>query len=99
MSAWGGRGVQALLVQVLHEQGLTCHLCLKPVVLGLRARHPRGPSLDHVIPRSRGGTNDRENLRIAHHGCNSRRGAKPLTPELLASFRAGRTSAAGASFF
>jgi hypothetical protein len=33
------------------------------------------PTLDHVIPRSQGGTDDAANLRIAHLICNSRRGA------------------------
>jgi 5-methylcytosine-specific restriction endonuclease McrA len=31
-------------------------------------------SLDHVLPLSRGGGNDVENLRPAHRGCNSHRG-------------------------
>lgn len=30
-------------------------------------------SVDHVIPRARGGTDDDDNLRAAHLSCNSRR--------------------------
>lgn len=96
---WGGRATQDLLARVLHAQGTTCHLCLKPVTLGLRPRHPRGPSLDHLIPRSKGGTDVWENLRIAHHGCNSRRGSKELTPDLLMAFRTARPGRTGATFF
>lgn len=36
---------------------------------------PRYPTLDHVMPRSRGGSDDPDNLRTAHHLCNSRRKA------------------------
>lgn len=36
----------------------------------------RYPTLDHVQPRSRGGSDDSDNLRTAHHICNSRRKAK-----------------------
>jgi 5-methylcytosine-specific restriction endonuclease McrA len=42
---------------------LTCYLCLKPIEFGK-------DSLDHKIPLSRGGTNIKENLAIAHMRCN-----------------------------
>lgn len=39
-------------------------------------------TLDHVVPLSRGGTNDPENLRPAHRFCNTGRGAgRPLRPQ------------------
>lgn len=36
------------------------------------------PTVDHIIPESEGGTYERENIRLAHNTCNSRRGNKPL---------------------
>lgn len=52
------------LVQRDHNR---CGLCGKPV----RAlTGSRGPSADHVIPLNHGGTNDLENLQLAHLGCN-----------------------------
>lgn len=52
-----------------------CWLCLRPVNKTLSGRHRLGPSVDHVMPLSRGGDPlDREGLRLAHTGCNSRRG-------------------------
>ena len=35
-------------------------------------------TIDHVIPISRGGTNDIENLRPACYDCNMRKGSKTL---------------------
>ena len=37
-------------------------------------REPRAGSVDHVIPISKGGTNDIENLRWACRSCNCARG-------------------------
>ena len=37
-----------------------------------------GPSVDHIVARSHGGTDDIENIRPAHTLCNSTRGNKPL---------------------
>jgi 5-methylcytosine-specific restriction endonuclease McrA len=34
-------------------------------------------SIDHIIPRSQGGSHKIDNLRAAHLLCNSQRGAKP----------------------
>lgn len=41
-------------------------------------------SLDHVVPRSLGGTHDDWNLRLAHHLCNSLRGANVTVQLALA---------------
>ena len=71
-----GRARKALLAIVCPE-GSTCWLCGQPIIHGLRRWHPRGPSMDHVIPRSHGGTWDLRNLRPAHYGCNSARGNGP----------------------
>ena len=53
----------------------TCQICGDPVPLVTTYLHPLGASLDHVIPRSRGGSHADENLRMAHMLCNSLRGA------------------------
>jgi len=61
--SWGGRKVGRLRGLVLAEYGDTCHLC----------GHPGADTVDHIIPRSRGGTDDLDNLRPAHLSCNSAR--------------------------
>ena len=48
---------------------LTCYLCLKPIEF-------REDCLEHKIPISRGGTNIKENLAIAHRSCNSKKHIK-----------------------
>ena len=41
---------------------------------------PGAPTVDHVVPRARGGTSDPTNLRLAHRRCNGARGSD--VPEL-----------------
>lgn len=53
-----------------------CGICSDPVDRELSGHHQWGPTLDHIIPRSLGGSDDPDNLRLAHRACNSRRGAK-----------------------
>jgi len=47
-----------------------CHWCGEPAT----ADDPF--TADHLVPRARGGTNDRSNLVGAHRSCNSRRGGQ-----------------------
>lgn len=42
---------------------LTCYLCIKPIIFG-------DDHLEHKIPISRGGSNHRDNLDVAHKRCN-----------------------------
>jgi 5-methylcytosine-specific restriction endonuclease McrA len=79
MRAWGGRHATRLLATVVQEYGLSCWLCLElcDPVDPATPRNPRGVSVDHVLPRSRGGSDDLSNLRPAHLRCNAGRGARP----------------------
>lgn len=76
---WGGRRAQALLLLVLRTYGHTCHLCHQPIDVSLiGTRDPMRPSADHIVPRSRGGSDAIGNLRPAHVRCNSSRQAKSM---------------------
>jgi 5-methylcytosine-specific restriction endonuclease McrA len=66
--SYGGRRVAQLRAKVIERWGRRCHLCKEDIVGQV--------SVDHLIPRSRGGTDDIENLRPAHLECNKRRGAR-----------------------
>lgn len=75
--SWGGRKVPRLRALVVATYGRTCHLC---------GMYIRGTvSIDHVIPRSQGGTDDIANCRPAHLKCNVRRGTKPVPTPLVTS--------------
>ena len=53
----------------------TCTLCGQPIDHDAPARSRWSASVDHVVPRSLGGSLlDPANLRPVHYGCNSRRG-------------------------
>jgi HNH endonuclease len=61
--------------QVYERDNWICCLCRLPVEWDTTMA--RSPSVDHVIPRSRGGSNEIENLRLAHHQCNTLKGSRP----------------------
>lgn len=72
MSRHSARGPkwEALRKQVIGEE-THCHRCGQPVLRALPGTHPLGPTVDHLIPRSKGGPKyDRSNLRLAHRRCN-----------------------------
>jgi 5-methylcytosine-specific restriction endonuclease McrA len=59
--------------QLAKRDGINCGICGKPVNMRLRKGDPESKwraSVDHVIPRAKGGTNDPANLQLAHLCCN-----------------------------
>lgn len=55
-------------------KGWSCWLCGKKVLSQLKWPHPRSGSVDHVVPYSKGGSDEMDNLKVAHLVCNKRRG-------------------------
>lgn len=48
-----------------------CGICGKPVDFSYRYPHPLSPTVDHIIPVSKGGhPSDLDNLQLAHRCCN-----------------------------
>lgn len=66
-----------LRARLLAEQGGRCLYCV---------RVPKLATLDHVIPRSRGGRDDAENLVAACDECNQIRGAMSVRRFLALRF-------------
>lgn len=62
-------------LKIYERDGYICQLCFEPVDMESRNNTKYGPSLDHILPRSMGGTHESDNLRLAHRSCNSVRGA------------------------
>ncbi|WP_319805247.1 HNH endonuclease [Microbacterium sp. YJN-G] len=58
---------------IYDRDGWRCQLCGGPVDMVAETTDPSAPTLDHIVPRSRGGSDDPDNLRLAHRGCNARR--------------------------
>ena len=66
--------------ELAERDGPACWLCGDTVDDGAHAGSPWAGSVDHVVPRARGGGDEPGNLRLAHRRCNSARGSR--LPEL-----------------
>lgn len=62
------------LPALCHRYNWTCQLCGQPVPRGISAPDPLSPSIDHIIPLSKGGTHTVENVQLAHYRCNTKKG-------------------------
>jgi 5-methylcytosine-specific restriction endonuclease McrA len=76
--ARGARSVSGRWRVICERDGYVCWICGDVIDPSYRGPNPRGPSVDHVVPLSHGGSDDDNNLRPAHFGCNSRRGAAKI---------------------
>src|SRR6266849_1308297 len=60
--------------RILERDGYVCWLC----------HEPGADTVDHVVPRVRGGDDSHENLRAAHERCNTSKGARIIKRPLPA---------------
>lgn len=65
-----------LFLDICIRDNWICGLCREPVDKTMRHPDPMCLSLDHIIQRHWGGTNDPDNLRLTHLICNQRRPRK-----------------------
>jgi 5-methylcytosine-specific restriction endonuclease McrA len=65
------------VLELLDRDGNLCWICGTP--LNLHYEDDRFPhiTVDHVVPKCRGGTLARSNIRLAHRFCNNRRQDRP----------------------
>lgn len=63
-------------VDVFERDGWVCGICDVVVDPDLVYPDPLSASLDHVVPLSRGGVHQHENVQCAHLVCNTRKGAR-----------------------
>lgn len=72
-----GKGWYDMLVDWLRDRdGDHCGICLTEIDFSVRSGtrgSDSGRSVDHIVPRSLGGSDDPDNLRLAHWGCNRKR--------------------------
>ena len=56
--------------QVFQRDGYRCHLCGKKTNPLKQVPHPKAPTIDHIVPLSKGGTHEPSNCRTACFRCN-----------------------------
>lgn len=65
---------QRLIAQLVRRDGSRCHYCGRQLTQNKSAEYvATGCSIDHVIPISRGGSSDIDNLVLACRQCNGRK--------------------------
>ncbi|HEY9373821.1 HNH endonuclease signature motif containing protein [Streptomyces sp.] len=72
----GGMSEPYTLAEIAERDGGRCKLCGGRVAMGRQVPHPKAPTIDHVVPVSKGGDDTRANVQLAHFVCNSAKGAR-----------------------
>lgn len=59
------------LLEIYARDGGRCGLCHRRVRRDMRGPRRHWPTIDHIVPVARGGRHVKENVQLAHYGCNS----------------------------
>jgi 5-methylcytosine-specific restriction endonuclease McrA len=70
-------------IRVFEADGYRCYGCDRKCIKGAPNNHPLQPTLDHVIPLSKGGTHEYTNIRTMCRQCNVRKGDRGGGEQLL----------------
>ena len=68
------RGEKIEVDVLVLRDGFDCQICHEPIDWSKRGSRSLSPSLDHIVPISKGGEHVYENCRMVHFGCNSKKG-------------------------
>ena len=75
----GNRGAFEAARQKILKTQTICGICGKPVDFSFKYPHPLSPTVDHIIPVSKGGhPSDPGNLQLAHRCCNREKSNKMI---------------------
>jgi len=69
-------------LEIFERDRWRCHLCGRKVNRELSRMHPRGGTIDHLVPISDGGTDEPSNVATAHRACNLAKGAGAANDQL-----------------
>ena len=73
-NARGSDWIHPKLRRELYERDdWTCYVCLERLDAGTPVNEPDALTLDHIVPRSKGGSDHPENLKTCCRGCNVRK--------------------------
>lgn len=75
---WQKSGERVTIAGLRQRDGDVCGICGEPIDFTLSGRHPMGRSVDHVLPRAKGGAHTWANCQLAHLRCNLSKGARVL---------------------
>ena len=78
----GNRAAYEAARQKILKTQTICGICGKPVDFSLKYPHPLSPTVDHIIPVSKGGhPSDISNLQLAHRCCNREKSDKLMAAQ------------------
>jgi 5-methylcytosine-specific restriction endonuclease McrA len=68
------RGERIQVDALVLRDGFDCQICHEPIDWSKRGSRRLSPSVDHIVPISKGGEHVYENCRMVHFGCNAKKG-------------------------
>lgn len=74
-------GAGVISTEQARALGTVCGICGEDIDLMVRKPDALAPSIDHIVPRALGGTDDLANLQMAHFGCNQRKHLRPANAD------------------
>jgi 5-methylcytosine-specific restriction endonuclease McrA len=74
----GGVSEPYTLAEIAERDGFRCALCGDAVPMDAKVPGLLAPTIDHIVPVSRGGDDTRANVQLAHFSCNSAKGARDI---------------------
>lgn len=85
-----------LIEQIVAETGnALCHYCKIECRLSFSSEYKNSATVDHKIPKSKGGTNDRENLVLACNECNNAKGDRSYEDFIARPYRVQSVNSRG----
>ena len=76
----GGRRIRATIELLIARGGPICGRCGGLVDVRRSGLDPLGPTVGHVMPVARGGSDELDNLALEHRACNLAGGARARSP-------------------
>lgn len=70
-------------LKIFERDNWICMLCGEPVDDTVKHTDSKYPSIDHIVPLTKGGTHEPLNVQCAHRGCNSSKRDNPLGGKLM----------------
>lgn len=81
----GGASEPYTLPEIAERDGFRCQLCGGSVSMETKVPDALAPTIDHIIPVSRGGDDTKANVQLAHFRCNSVKGPRDVQRLSLAA--------------